>query len=298
MLKIPNKVKQSINATTFTLEADANQSYLIKAIRLNQATTDYITVRVNRQTAAYLRCGGTQGSHIYFPDSTIHKPPLYEMLIASGVFAPIPVPTGYELTITGLDATNQLQVIYDEYDAGDISAQLRNGPDANSYDVIQYGRGATSLVAGENELTRNLTTNEYPDFPFGAVVPAKSMCTIHGIAFSGVGKTTASQVNQHRTDYLRLVKERKVMFDEDLNGFLYRGFASTIADETNVGEGQDMAGNNSYVNDVDYLQFDPPLVFESGEELNLFIDTTVAAGSAVLTGEEAEVAAICTFERQ
>lgn len=296
-LKIQDRVKQTVNSTSFILQADANQSYRVKAIRVNQPTTDYITVRVNRQTAAYLRVGGTQGNHAYFPTDSDHKPPLYEMLVTNGVFSPIPVPTGFELRIDGLDATSIVQVIYDEYDAPDVSSQERNGPDSNSYDFIQYGRFSGTLADGRNTYATQQTTSEYLQFPFGDVVPAKTQITIHGVAFSAIGKTTSSQANQQRTDYLRLTKERKVMFDEDLNGMLYRGFIDTSQDITTVAAGQQRAGNNSDADLSDYLAFDPPLLFESGEELNVEVETTLVTGSANILAADAEVAFILGVDR-
>lgn len=297
MLKFANQVKQTVGSTTFELKAEANESFRVKAIRIDQTTTDYVTVRVNRETVAYLRVDGTQGSHTYFPTGTLHKPALYEKLIEEGVFDPIPVPTGYTLTITGLDSDSVVQVLYDEYEANDVSSTERNGPDSNSYDYISYGRYSTTLAAGENKLVTTQTTTEYPDFPFGDIVPAKSRIVCHGIAFSGIGKSTSSQANQQRTNYLKLVKEKKTLFDKDLNGLLYRGNVSTTADVTNVGSGEDRAGNNSSADQKDYLMFDPPRVFDSGEELEVFLDTTVVTGSANIAAADAEVAFILSLER-
>lgn len=292
MLQGKNQVKQVLGNTQCTLQADANESYRIKSIRVSGSASAKISVEVNRVTVASLRASGTQGSHIFFPNDNPGRKPLYEVLIEEGIFRPIPVAAGQKLTITGAhDSDSVVQIIYDKYDAGDVSDAEPNGTKATEYDFIQYASYNTTLVAGDNLLDTQQSSPQFPSFPLGKVVPANTTMTLHGIAFSGVAKDSSTGTNQQKTNYLRIVDERKVLFDDDLNGLLYDGGAYT-ADTTNVGDGNQTAGNRSSVDFGDVLMFDPPLVYSEGRDVDFYINTTILTGAANIGNLDAEVALI------
>lgn len=296
MLRSTNNVKQVIGNSQFELQADANESYRVKAIRIYGSASAKVNVQINRTTVLTLRASGTQGSHCFFPTDDPGKMPLHEWLIQDGLFRPLPIAAGQKMTITGAhDSDSVVQVIYDHYDASDVSASEPNGTDSKEFDFLQYATYSTTLVDGDNLLETQTSSPQFPAFPLGKVVPANYTITLYGIAFSGISKDSSSGTNQQRTNYLRLVRERKVLFDDDLNGLLYKGGAYT-ANTTNVAVGQDTAGNMS---DTDYskpLMFDPPLIFTEGEDLDIYINTTLTTGAVNIAALDAEVALIMSVK--
>lgn len=290
-LKEANRVKNVLGNTQFELEAQADESFRVKAIRVYNPSSNYATIRVNRVTSGYFRCGGNLGSHINFPLQDFDQPNLFEWLVQQGMFSPIPIPTGMKMTIEGVhQAGSIVTVIYDVFDANDVRATETNGPESKNYDFIQYCRYSGTLAEGENLYTVQQSPATYPKFPLENAVKPNQVLTLLGMAFSDYGNTTGTQANQQGTRYVKLVKDRTVLMDDDLNGLLYEGIISTSADETNIGEGYSMAGNHSSVDQRKILTFEPSLRFVEGDDIDLYVTTVLDAGVANIAAADAEVA--------
>ena len=127
-------------------------------------------------------------------------------------------------------------------------------------------------------------------------MPARHTIEILGIAGSPVGDKTSGD-NYFLSQYLKLVKDRETLFDEDRNGIpffakkpdedevMYRTTLSLIGD----------CVMNSYSQShellADPLLFQPALKFESGEELIVSV-TMAETGAHTLTASIQSLAAI------
>jgi len=186
-------------------------------------------------------------------------------------------------------------VVYEKYDAGDITNTAENGSQAGNYIFINYGR-PSSVSDGDNLYTTTQCPAEFPDFPFGKTVPSGHVISILGILFSDIGKTSDSASNKQITKYLKFIKGREVLYDEDRNGIIVMGTAPT-SDGTNIGSGQSLCGNYSDVDRREPFWFAEPQNFVSGEELNIYLTTDVESGSANISTSEVELGLIMKVAR-
>jgi len=202
-----------------------------------------------------------------------------EWLASKNINMTIPVAEGQELAIDrGVGDIGDVTVIYDMYDAGDILATMPNGTDAKEYTFIQYMTTSAALAkAGDHLLDLSLSPGEFPDFPCGKVVPARSGIDILGII--GAPVSEFADPGNVTSQYLKLIKDREILFDEDRNGIPFfateadAGVAAKyITDMSLIG---DCVSVGADLSDPGYglpLLFDPPLHFVSGEELLVYLN--------------------------
>jgi len=297
MLREAGKIKNVIGNTQFELEAKANESFRVRNIYISGPAAEYVTLRVDKVVVGYFRTGGgTLGNHLHFPLVDEENATLFSLLQAMGIFRPIPIPSGSVFTIESAhDSGSVVTVIYDEYDQSDVSPNEPNGPNAKEYDFINYGRYSTTLAAGENLYATQQTSNAYPAFPWGKVVPSKHVMTLHGILFSDFGRDSSTGTNDQTTKFLKLVKNRKTLYDDDLNGFPFIG-TSPGDDAVTIGQGSSMSGNYDDIDQRLPLILPKPLVFEPGDDVDLFVFTVLNAGAVNIAAKDAEVGLIFTVK--
>ena len=213
-----------------------------------------------------------------------------------GIFKGFPVPEGETFTIdlvTG--ATSWSIVEYEIWDAADITNTMENGSKSDTFMYLSYGDAGASIQAvANNELTQSNNPAEYPDFPFGGSVPSGHKIEIFGILANDIAPAANDGTDFSYTDYLKLMKGREVLFDEDHNGLLYCAqFETSIANSNMIAEGYAVGGNYTQCDRKQPLMFDPPLVFNEGEELSVFWHLVIGVGGQAITQELHEVAMIC-----
>ena len=297
-IKARDQVKWKIGGTELTLEADTGEAFLVKDIMVTSAAGSYLSVSIDKTTVGYFRNDSSNlGNHIYLPSISAHRFTVLRYLASKGIFKGYPVAEGQKITVS-TDTGNHFAVIYDIYEPGDISPDMENGSEAKEYFLINYGRKALSgtLSDGDNELVYSMLPSEFPSFPFGADVPAKTTIEIYGVLASDVGRTSNSGANKQKTNYLKFIKERQVLFDEDKRGLLLLGSIPS-SDTVSVGSGWSIVGNYSTKDERLPLMFSEPLSFSAGEELTIVLSTEVTVGSANIDVKYGEVALIEKIKR-
>jgi len=292
-IKARDQVKWTASASSLTLEADTGEAFLVKDILVGGASGNYTTVSIDKTTVGYFRSDtGNLGNHLHFALEDSIKKSLLGLLWDKGIFKGYPVAEGQSL-IVNPGTSMAIAIVYDIYEPGDITSEMENGSEAVEYMLINYGRKAASgnLADDDNEYTYSKLPSEFPDFPFGKDVPAKTTIDIYGVLASDVGKTSGSGSNKQNTKYIKLIKEREVLFDEDKRGIMLQGYFPT-GDGTDIGEGKSIVGNYSDVDRRLPLLFSAPLSFGAGEELTVIMNTYLATGSANITVAEGEIAFI------
>lgn len=232
----------------------------------------------------------------YTRDSDSEHESILKYLGKKGIFKGFPVPEGETFTIdliTG--ATAWKMVEYEIWDAEDITNEMENGSKSNTFMYLSYGDAGASIQAvADNELTESNNPAEYPDFPFGGNVPSGHKIEIYGILASDIAPAANDGTDYSYTDYLKLMKGREVLFDEDHNGLLYCAqFILSTANSNMIAEGYAVGGNYTQCDRKQPLMFDPPLVFNEGEELAVFWHLAIGVGGQAITQELHEVAFIC-----
>jgi len=220
---------------------------------------------------------------------------ILQYLMEMGMFEGFPVPAGHTLVIEGAAQAGAVQVVeYERYDPGDITADMPNGHEAKEYMFINYGNSGAAITAqAENHLDTPVNPAEFLNFPFGAVVPGNHEIDLLGILASAFAPGENDGTDGIGTKYLKLIKNRDVLFDQDLNGLLM--YADNYGDALvgdYVGEGQAVVHNYS---DEDFgapFMLGEPMTFLTGDELVMYLETIAEGAGQTISLAEQEVGVI------
>jgi hypothetical protein len=226
---------------------------------------------------------------------------LLAWMIEQGLMDGYPIATGETFKITGAAQGGSIQmVIYESHEEGDMASDMPNGSKATEYVFINYGNAGGDITnAGEWELSKSQNPAEFPDFPFGKVVPAKTKIAIAGILASDFAPEENDGTDQIWTSYLKLIAERETLFDEDRNGLLMLGPSGSNAGiGDRVGEGLSVIGNYSDVDARLPLMIPETLEYVGGDELQVYLCTEKASSGQTIGTAEGEVALIEKISRE
>jgi hypothetical protein len=304
MLRQANCIKSALNTAGLTLEAGTGESFLVKAIYIGRCTTAaYLSIKVDNFSVAYYNVYGKRGNELGGQRLVYKGYNIMKKLVDRGLPFSIPIAEGQKMTLPVLDGIGSMQVVYDRYDAQDILSTAPNGTASKKFGFIQYLRESSVLTAsGDMLLDKAITPAEFPTFPAGAAVPARMKIKLHGIYGSPVSDY-ASSGNGFYTTYLKLIREREVLFDEDRKGFPFLGYANTETAAGYYGKVQSLIGCGGERTDADAdykfddpLFFVPALEFLSGEELLVYL-TWVKEGTHTMPADLPAVALILEVNR-
>ena len=302
MLRQGNCVKRITDVAAQQLEAKSGESFLIRSIYVAPETDNtFLVLKVDRKTVGVYRIYGKSGNHLAPIRLGFTPKHLMEFLTSKGVNCTIPIGEGQSFSLSAVGPSPVVVIVYDTYDAGDITPVMPNGTDSKEYMFMQYMDTSATIDAAETvELDVSLSPAEFPDFPCGRSVPANIDIEILGLVGSpsGTGDTTANYIG---TSYIKMVKERETLFDEDRNGipFFYApnettsSYSSAFTLIAPCVEVRPFTESVSLEHDAplgDPLIFDPSLKFAAGEELLIYL-SILKVGSASF-GDKVDIAAI------
>jgi len=225
---------------------------------------------------------------------------LLEFLLKKDIFVGYPVGEGQTFALSGVNQANCIQMIeYEIYDAEDMTAQMPNGSASQEYLFINYGNAGGSIQAtAANLLNTSKNPAEFPDFPFGRVVPANYEIDILGILGSTFAPGENDGTDYSWTKYLKMIRDREVLFDEDRNGLLFYSRSDTAkADVDVIAEGWSVIGNYTDEDAKEPFLLPEPLTFRSGDELGVYVVLEIGTGGKALTIIEHEIALITKVRR-
>jgi len=304
MIKQANCVKRGLATSALTLEAHANESFLVRAIIITTITTaGYLAVKIDNVSCGFWRRAGKRGNELGGIRAGYVGVNLMDLLVKRGLPFALPIAEGQKLNLSVGDGAGSFQIIYDIYDAGDIRSDMPNGTDAKTFGFIQYLRESAVIAAsGDMLLDTAITPAEFPDFPAGKSVPANMEIKLHGIHGCPVADFVSGS-NGFYSTYLKLVREREVLFDEDRLGiqFLGSSAATGAADyqtaESIIGSGGEVAGADAADKIQEPLWFDPPMVFGSGEELLVYM-SFIKVGTHTMAGDLSDIGLILEVNKK
>lgn len=214
------------------------------------------------------------------------------------IFKGFPIAEGETLSIEGMEASADsiTLIVYEQYEPGDISPEQENGSKSKEYFFLNYGNtGAVINTAGDHLFDTPVTPAEFPDFPYGKVVPAKHEIDVIGILASPYAPKDNDGTIFTCTKYIKLVKDREVLFDEDRNGILFWSrHAAADGAQRMVAEGFTLIGNHSEFDNNPPLIFPEPLKGEAGDELNIYVTTVIGTAGKDISLADQE---ICLIEK-
>jgi len=225
---------------------------------------------------------------------------LLSLLKKMGIWTGWPVAEGETFRLSGGKNPNARQVvIYEIWEPGDIKADDLNGSRSKEYLLVNYGNcGSTIKTTGDHLYTTSKNPAEFPDFPFGGVVPAKYEIEILGICGSTFAPKANENANYSYTQFLKLIKDREILFDEDRNGILFEQRNLDLGGRRDgIADGISLIGNYSEIDKQPPLFFDPPLKFVAGEELGVYITLAALGTGQDITIYQHEIALIERVKR-
>ena len=220
---------------------------------------------------------------------------LLKYLADKGIFKGFPVGEGETFTIELITGATAVKVVeYDIYDGPDITNTMENGSKSDTLMYVNYGdTGANIQTVADNVLVECNNPAEYPDFPFGGIVPSGHKIELFGILASDVAPAANAAAACTYTQYLKFMHNREVLFDEDHNGLLYYAlFPDSLGHMDMIAEGYSVGGNYTECNKAQPFMFDPPLVFNEGEELTVSWHVVIVGAGAAISQALQEVGLI------
>jgi len=179
-------------------------------------------------------------------------------------------------TITGY-------LMYDEYDAGDITSNMPCGTDAKEFLYAAYGRMAADVnTAGTYDFTVQKRPAGWPSFPFAGTVPADSEAEVLAGVLGPLGRGTGTGTTGTYTQRYRLVKGREVLLDPDRVGIIAVGSCPSGSSAYSVDTVNAVSGWHSTGDPREALFFDPPLFFGPGEDLKTSVVLAVLATASTI----------------
>jgi hypothetical protein len=306
-LKAANQIKTVIGAADLSLKADPGEAFLIKRIMVDAASATFITLKIEKTTVGYFKVSATYGNHLAFPKgldtaiavTTLLTENLLALLLKKEIFKGYPVAEGETFILTGAAAATDIKtVVYDIMEPADIKSDQPNGSRANEYLLINYGNtGAAIDAAGDAMYDNPLNPVEFPSFPYGEDVPAKHQITLHGIAGAEAGVRNATPATAIYTQNLKLIKDRAVLFDEDRNGIPFDFSQVSGAAGTKRAGGRSLIGDFSTTDPRQPMFFDAPMLFDQGDELNVYVTTVEPVDGSTIATDYQTLALIQTVKR-
>lgn len=304
MLKQGNCSKTMAAATSDTLEANTGESFLVKRIIAYPGESDtYLTLKIDRKTVGFYRFRGRGGNQIPCPAYAGLDSNIMDWLTKAGIDVSLPIAEGQVLTFSRGGVGGNIAILYDKYDAGDIRADMPNGTDSKIFTYLQYMTHDGTIDADEDLLMdTSLTPAEFPDFPCGAVVPAKHKMEMVALCGSPLRNKSAGGAEYCYTTFIKLIKERETLFCEDGYGLPFLGDLGG-ADGRYYRSKHSVIGASGITGSDDVgsgigkpLIFEPPLVFLSGEELLFYV--SVVANHDSQFDDYLDIAAVLRVTRE
>lgn len=225
---------------------------------------------------------------------------LLEYLMAKGIFTGFPVAEGQVFALSGVKQANAIQMVeYEVYDGADMKPEMINGSKAEEYFFVNYGNAGGSIQAtAANLLNTAKNPAEFPDFPYGKVVPANYEIDILGI----LGSTFAPKENDGAiytyTKYLKMIRDREVLFDEDREGLLFMARNTTSkANCDMIAEGWSVIGNYTDEDAKEPYLLPEPLTFRAGDELGIYVVVVIGSTGQEIAIDEHEIGLITRVRR-
>lgn len=284
------------DVNSLSLTAPAGRSYLVKKVYVDRTGGEYATITIGRTKVGYFRLAGhVLGSHLAFPNKNYPYPNLLELLIQRGYFDGYPVEEGETFTVNIEDGYHgDILIVYDEYDAGDITSEQVNGSKSDELVFVNYGTvGGNVDTDGEFAISVSKNPAEFVDFPFGKAVPSGFEVDLLGLLYSDRSiSDAAATTNYIATRYLKIIRERSVLFSDTKQGLFAYGVEPGSLETLVVGNGDCEHGDYSSINYKQPLWFPEGFTFAGGEELYLYWHVYKNAGNPVFLPNHLEIAII------
>ncbi len=287
------QMEYALGTTALALQAEADESIMVRGLYSSGATTDYVTITVGQRTVGYYRVDGALGNHLNWPTGFSTAGPwgggnLFDLMFDKGWHRGFPIGSGQTMNWSGPNAAGSVNaVLYDVYDRDDIKPTMPNGSQSNELDYVCYGdTGATIATATTSAYDTVINPSEFDAFPFNVDVPGLTAITLYALLASTFAPTANDGTDDISTTYLKGVRNQSVLWDKDLNGLpLWQALGTQSADQ--IGAGSSLVGNFSSTDRRLPYVFETPAQFGPGEELTFSLSTQIdGSGQNILVTDQ------------
>lgn len=296
-LKEPFMEKLVEGGTSLSLQPNQGEAIRVKDIQIQSAEIPSIfaTVRVGRKDIWYLKCAPMAISHMGFMHRACENIGIMPYLATLGYNTIIPVAETDTLTVEVPTAWTWAKVLYEVYEAPDVSRAEPNGPESNDLIYLAYGTNKAAITATDYQtIDKILNPVGFPAFPFEDVVPPGLNLILLGILFCEVEENfyPGAADKYIRTAHLRLIRGQTFLFDEDRVGYrVLGGQAAPGSKNICYMSGDSELTYHGWNTTGHFIPLPTPITFTPGEELNVQVDYTMDAG-AQLDAEALDIALV------
>lgn len=313
-LKVRNQTKLITASGGGTLRADEDESFLVHGIHCDPSTNDtFVTIYVGGVTLAKIRVKGKSGNHLPYPFAKTAQ--IYEdrpgallgYLRARGreIFGQgpgwgentlegyqanpldlsIPVASGETLTVSRFAEAGDVCLVYDIYEAGDVTPAMPNGTRSNVRRYIHYADNAAAITTTPYAVTNSLMWSGGDEWPFNALsVAERNQFSI--LALVGCPASHGSgAANKGVTTHWQVMLRNNVLFDEDRNGIPFEGETAQVADAISYIADASLIGPLTAENPAAPLILVPALEFVEGDKLTTQMVLANAAAGGIAANE-------------
>jgi len=294
MAKISSNNVMTVWGAELTLIASAGESLMVKDIHVSGTPGAYATFFIDTSTQGYFRTSSSGlGNHLPYLQKSSKTKTILGYLTDKGIFKGYPIRSGSKFVVKNTHSA-YISIVYDIYDTGDITNTMENGKDSKELTFLMYGQPATDVnTATDTQITNRNNPSEFCDFPFRGGVATKRKIDLYGIIYSSRGADDGAHAENYiRTNYIKLMKGRDVLFDSMRQGLFAAGRTVQTNNTFEAENGFDVGGENTDLYQKDPLIFDQPIRFANGEELDTYWTTVVAATPGTFQANELEIAYI------
>lgn len=276
-LKKPYMIKSNMLTATASLklEAKVGESLLVKGLYFGAlASGGFAEILIDRVSVGFFYIGDINANHLEQFQMATLLGNVFDRLIAKGIMDGYPIAEGQTFEVRPHTAGSTVigSIVYEVHEAGDMTSDMPNGSTGLEFTFLNYGtNGSEIAIDATGTLDTSRNPSEYPAFPFGDVVPAKYEMDILGFLLID-WKDALGNLNPNYA-FLKLIKDREILFDEDRQGICVR-----------EGMGFLTWGPCRQTN-VDVELFPSPVLFGPGDELLVQMtagDTAIAASDIYL----------------
>lgn len=282
-----------------SIPVKVGESILVKDIIVHKFGTacDLLKIYVDSVQVGEIYIGTIHGNPLIGTSNLYGKQTLLNYLYNKGLWRGIPVEEGQTLQVTAYNGSGvYISVIYEVHDAGDLSSTNPNGSEASERDLITYGR-VGSVSSGEclyNSATYGVIVG---GFPFTDKVPPAYEVHVKGVLFQDIMKISGTGANKSKSMYLKFIKEREVLYNNQLAGLPYFGDTTKTSDGTYNGTGLSVGGVYTDLNSKEPYILPEPIVNVEGQKLEIYLGVQVISGTLNITTNDTLLGLIVTQKR-
>ena len=299
-LREANKIVSAENTNKIEVVPKSGTALIVKGIYIKTNADDIAVIKNAATTMMAVKVSNDYRNMLAFPSNGLGTVNLFDELKKKGFEISFPVPQGEKFTIETTNNVAYATIVYDEYDAGDITAEMPNHPDSSIRRMVICGTNANDITdVKPYRLDKFLGPVELHSWPFEEEACPYSTVRIKAIGIKGVEENnyTGGTDNKARTKYATIWLGTKQIVTEVGSKILAIG-ANAPTGESGVSYDADleMMPCVSVRSKAELVILDQDIVVARGQELRILLEIVKDTTNAKISAEKAFASIIAEVE--